>query len=139
MSHLQAREMLRLYLTLGAAGMHRLDYFQHFTSIWIMKLFKRGKVLNQYLLFTKNATIEVTEKGVTPMAAQELKRLQSLIRGQVKENHSYSVQEVLNRTLAQDSNLYESDVKSALLSLVRQNELDLTDDFKVQLPQYASV
>ncbi len=66
------------------------------------------------------------------MSKQELKQLQTLIRKELQDNQSYSLQDLLDVTLAKDSSLYESQVKSALLGLVRRNEIDLTDD-RVQL------
>jgi hypothetical protein len=66
------------------------------------------------------------------VSKQELKQLQTLIRKELQDNQSYSLQDLLDVTLAKDSSLYESQVKSALLGLVRRNEIDLTDD-RVQL------
>lgn len=66
------------------------------------------------------------------MPEAELKRL---ILKQLQDHRAYSVQDVVDQALGLNHALYESDVKSLLLGLVRRNQLDLTDDFKVRLRQ----
>ena len=61
--------------------------------------------------------------------------LKQLILEQLQDHQAYSVQDVIDHALELNANLYESDVKSVLLGLVRRNQLDFTDDFKVQLRQ----
>jgi hypothetical protein len=60
--------------------------------------------------------------------------LKDLILKQLQDRQAHSVQEVVEQALELNHGLFESDVKSALLGLVRRNRLDFTDDFKVQLP-----
>jgi hypothetical protein len=60
--------------------------------------------------------------------------LNALIMRQLQDHQSHTVNELVT-TLTTDPKLYESDVRSALLGLIRRNQLDLTDDFKVRLPQ----
>lgn len=83
---------------------------------------------------TKQAHVDQTtfRKGIKRyqrmyMPVQEFQRLKRLILDQIKEHESYSVQNFLDQTLNQNPDIYESDVKRALLILVRQNKLDLTN------------
>jgi hypothetical protein len=67
-------------------------------------------------------------EGVMPPA-----ELKSLIVTKLQDAQPHSVPELV-RELTSDPNIYESDVRSALLGLVRRNEIDLTDDFRIRLP-----
>jgi hypothetical protein len=71
----------------------------------------------------------VATEGV--MSKGELKLL---IVGRLQDHQPHSVNEVV-AALTADPSIYESDVRSTLLGLIRRNELDLTDDFRVKLPQ----
>jgi hypothetical protein len=62
--------------------------------------------------------------------------LKCLILRQLQDQKAHPVHEVVEQTIESDRSLYESEVKSTLLGLVRRNQLDLTEDFKVQLPQH---
>jgi hypothetical protein len=61
--------------------------------------------------------------------------LNALILGQLQDGHAHSVPQLVESTLSANHSLYESDVKSAVLGLVRRNQIELTDDFKVQRQQ----
>jgi hypothetical protein len=60
--------------------------------------------------------------------------LKPLILRRLQDYQSHTVTELVT-ALTADPTIYESDVRSALLGLIRRNELDLTDDFKVKLPE----
>jgi hypothetical protein len=60
--------------------------------------------------------------------------LMHLVMNQFDQQYGIlSLHEVVQGVLKGHDSLTESDVKSAVLSLLRRNELVLTDDFKLEL------
>jgi hypothetical protein len=63
------------------------------------------------------------------------KEIAAIVIQQLADHQAHNIEDVVKRTqAAAPADLYTSDIKSAVLGLVRRNELSLTDDFKVQLP-----
>ena len=54
------------------------------------------------------------------------------------DHRAHDIQEVVDSAIRKSETvpqrLYVSDVRSAVLGLVRRNQVELTDDFKVKLP-----
>jgi hypothetical protein len=61
--------------------------------------------------------------------------ISTLILKQLQDHKAHSINEVVERTMSSATGIYESDVKSTVLGLVRRNRLQVTDDSKVLLPE----
>ena len=66
-----------------------------------------------------------------------------IVLRELADHRAHDIQDVVHSALQNSQgsheSLYESDVKSAVLGLVRRNQIELTDDFKVQLPMETPV
>lgn len=60
--------------------------------------------------------------------------ISELIMQQLQDHEAHSIEEVVDATIRSSSDVYESEIKSTVLGLVRRNRLELSDDFKLSLP-----
>lgn len=60
--------------------------------------------------------------------------LNELILQVLEDHRQRSIPEVVHEVLLQQP-LYESEIKAALLGLIRRNRLELTENFDLRLPE----
>jgi hypothetical protein len=64
-------------------------------------------------------------------------QISEIVLQTLDDHHAHDIQEIVETiqgSAPANEPLYASDVKSAVLGMVRRNEIELTDDFKVKLP-----
>lgn len=66
------------------------------------------------------------------------RQIMAMILKQLEDRRAHNLSDVVVATVEESRKtnqpVYQSDVRSAVLGLVRQNELELTDNFQIQLP-----
>lgn len=66
------------------------------------------------------------------------RQIMAMVLKQLEDHRAHNLSDVVVATVEESRKanqpVYQSDVRSAVLGLVRQNELELTDNFQVQIP-----
>lgn len=69
------------------------------------------------------------------------RQIMEMVLKQLDDHRAHNLRDLVDATMAESRRanqpVYQSDIRSAVLGLVRQNEVKLTDDFRVQLANSA--